>query len=295
VKVAVAPFLLPPTDVAIHLGWEMSSERPVALPRRIDAWDYQSQLRLRAKLVVETERLCGDSGLSGESELVVLVTAKSTSTKIERCVFRKVIPRGERAELLLDLDMKSDWLGGRLLIQTQIVAKRPLPLGNTAASVVGAILWSVRHETTLEGDGGLFPTDSENFRETRPLHSTVPWMLTVDTADLDALFAAAVRLSLNSSVPAVSNLLADGNTKESKRLAKILELDVTRQLASIAIRSGEIAARTVEPEGDALGDVLRLLVARIWPAESMATLSMWLVERPERIEADIQEFVGAFR
>lgn len=293
-RVSVAPFFVPQTDVAIHSGW-VQGDPPSPMPRLIEAWDYQAELGLRGSLAVDASALRDQSQLGLATRLQVLVIARSSTTKIERCVLSLDLPDLDHYELPLDLQLRGDWLGGRLTVETAIVALDPVPLSAGSATESGAILWSVKHDTILEGYGGLFPTDTEDFRRTRPQFRNAPWALSVDQNDFDSLFAAAVRLTLNSGLPSIERMLAHPSREESSRLSSMLEFDVTRQLAFIAIGSDDVLARQVEPEAVTLGDVLRLLVARIWPTASTASLRAWMHENPERLELAIQQFVGAFR
>jgi hypothetical protein len=294
-RVSVAPFLLPSAGTVQHSGWSIGGDPAIPMGRILDTWDYQTELRLQGGLVLERARLCSEAGLAETSQVEVLVIARSTATKIERCVFRSTIPQLDNFELILDMVLNGDWLGGRLTLETLVVATEPRPLGRTGASVIGAILWGARHDTTLEGQGGLFPTDSEDFNETRKRHKDVPWVLNVEQVDYDSLFTSSVRLTLNSGVRAVSEMLTTPTSAEARWLAKMLELDVTRQLVFIAIQSEEVMTREPMQDGESLGDVLRLLVSRIWPSASVASLLRWRSEQPQRLELDIQQFVRAFQ
>ena len=293
-KIAVPPFRLPSFESSTHSGWSLVGHESSPLPRRIEAWDYQSDLRLQAGLSVDRHRICDEARLDRASELSVLVIARSTSTKLERVVASTPIPPLDRLDLPLDITLDGHWLGGRLILETMVVARNPIPLGPTSAAIVGAILWTDRHDTTLEGQGGMFPTDSEDFRETRPAHKDVPWVLGVDQSDMDSLFTAAVRLTLNSGNGAVAEMLSNAASKDSIKIARVLELDITRQLAFIAIQSEEVVSRSVVTDGESLGDVLRLLISKIWPTRSVATLALWKTDHPDRLEKDIQQFVRAF-
>jgi hypothetical protein len=264
------------------------------LPPLLEAWDYQSELKLFGGLSVDRQGLLLESRLAPQSRLQVLVLARSSSTKVERCVARLDVPELDQYDLALHIPLTGDWLGGRLTIETLLVTTDPFPLMSGGASEPGSILWSEHHSTVLEGLGGLFPTDTEAFSVTRPSHRDAPWVLSVDQGDLEALFAASVRLTLNTDVPSVARLLAEPERDESVRLGRILELDVTRQLVSIAIGSDEILARPVDKDATSLGDVLRLLVSRVWPNASTATLTRWREREPERIELDVHQFGKAF-
>lgn len=294
-RYAVSPFLVPADEVAVLTGWKLVGDETIPLPRHVEAWDYQTKLRIQAGMSIDRDRVCADSGLDPSSDLRVLVVAKSTATKIERCVLDLRLPNSQQCDLVLDVVLSGESLGGRLIIETSIVARSPVAVKPAGAKVAGAILWSSRQDAALEGVGGLFPTDSEDFRVTRPNNRDAPWVLGVDQSDLESLFIASVRLTLNSGLASIAGMLSNPTFTESKRLAKTLELDVTRQLTLIAIQSAETLARPISPEGQALGDILRLLVSRIWPNTSVATLTRWHRDQPERIEVDIQQFVKAYR
>lgn len=294
-RYSVPPFFLPQVETITHSGWSYGDDQGASLPRLIEAWDFQAEIKIVAGLAVGIEALRSQARLHRSSRLQVLVVAKSSSTKVERCVLKLDLPELDHYELVLDVVLSGEWLGGRLTIETMVVATVPVPVAPGGATEAGSILWSARHDTVLEGQGGLFPTDSEDFAQTRPRHKDAPWVLAVDQSDMDSLFAGSVRLTLNSGSPAVALMLADPTKEDATKLARILELDVTRQLALVALQSADVLSRPVDHEAVALGDVLRLLVARIWPTASTASLQGWSRDHPERLELDVQQFVKAFK
>lgn len=293
-KVTVAPFYVPSAASISHGPWSYGDDS-LPLPRLIEAWDYQAQLRLAAGMTLDMASLWEESKLKPTSRLQVLVIAKSSSTKIERCVLKLDLPQLDHYELTMEVVLDGAWMGGRLSLDTQVIAIEPIPAAPGSAIEPGSILWTARYDTVLEGHGGLFPTDTEDFSQTRPQHKDAPWVLSIDHDDLEALFSASVRLTLNSHSRPVAAMLADPNADEPIHLARVLELDITRQLALVALSSVDVLTRPINAESVDLGDVLRLLVSRIWPNVSTASLQGWRVDRPERLELDIQQFVRAFR
>jgi hypothetical protein len=179
-------------------------------------------------------------------------------------------------------------MGGRLTIETLLVCSVPVTLDNLAPSDSGSILWRHSQSTYLEGVEGQFPTDAEDFKITRPGSARAGWALHVDAADADALFTSAVRLTMNSGLPAVQRLLVGATDPSTVLLAAALDVDVTRQLIAFGLRTDEVYLSDVDHESKTLAGVIRSLIAQLWPGVSPVTLRAWMRDTPEKVELEIQ-------
>ena len=288
-RIPVAPFLLPGPSSVSHLGWTVEMfEASVPLPAHLTGWDYQGEIRLTGGVRVAVSNVLSEAGLGDETELQLVVRSHSSNTKIERTLFRSTVPHSDAYEASIDLVVESNALGGRLNLDTLLVATVPFPTDPLAASHAASILWRVRHSTDLEGSGGQFPTDAEDFALTRPEVANAGWVLHVDFSDVEVQFTSAVRLTMNSGSPAVQALLRGGQDGATKLLAKTLDIDVTRQLVNYALSIEEIALSNLDHDSTTLAGVLRSLLAQLWPTTSIATLQRLARDRPDRLESHIQ-------
>ncbi|MGB5927410.1 MAG: hypothetical protein WBH03_04510 [Cyclobacteriaceae bacterium] len=258
-------------------------------------WDYQSVLHLRGGVRINRSSLLQACRLGAESRLAVVVLAQSNHTRFEGVVHRVEVPVRDSVDLALLCVLPGRELGGRLNLQTFLVATKPCPLDGMAARSPGSVLWHSHARTQLEGVGVQFPTDSSDFGLTHRHAPHAGWELQVDMSDPEALFMSAVRLTLNSAEPAMSRLMSGGSDESTKQLLRTLDWDVTRQLVHHALRCEEVASLDVDMDAVSLAGVLRNLVATIWPRESVVTLRRWLDNDPPRIETRLQHFRGLTR
>ena len=288
-KVPVAPFLTPPSDAVSHGGWFITSEAgDTPLTAEIAHWDYQTILALAAPVSVDRVRVTDACSLGLDSGLAVLVMARSTHTRTERLVSRLEVPHRDRFDLAVEFEIHGAELGGRLILETQLVVVDPRPLNGLAPWQPGSIIWRAQHHTDLEGIGAQFPTDSADFRLTHQADPKAGWELRVDLSDPDALFMSAVRLTLNSGHPAVARLLQGARDDRTDQLLRTLNWDVTRQLVYLALNSDDVASCDIDPEALSVASVLRNLLAAIWPRESVMTLRTWAVQDASRLEVHLQ-------
>lgn len=288
-KIQVAPFLVPNHDSVVHRGWALDlsgATRP--LPSQLTTWDYQTELSVAGSILVHRAMVMSQAGLAPESDLEVLVMVRSSTTKIERNVLKLDVPNRESYELPCTFVLSGSELGGKLTIETLLVARNPIAGSSLSPSRPGSVLWRDTHSTMVEGLGGQFPTDAEDFSTTRPRESKAAWVLRVDSYDMDALFMSAVRLTVNSGLPAMKKLLQGSTDPATVLLARVLDMDVTRQLVQLALKSEEVVAAEVDHESMVLSGVLRSLLAQLWPAVNPTTLRTWASDFPERIELQIQ-------
>lgn len=195
----------------------------------------------------------------------------------------------------MELSLGGQELGGRLSLETLLVATDPRPLSPLAAGQPGSVLWRSTQNVHLQGVGAQFPTDTADFSVLYPDSASAAWALTVDTTDPDALFLSAVRLTLNIAQNSVQKLVAGRTDESTETLRRVLEWDVTRQLAAAALSFEEVLEADYDPDATTVSGVLRNHLSRIWPAESMDTLRFWWETDRRRIERQIQDHCGLAR
>ncbi len=289
-KVPVAPFLTAPPMAVRHGEWLLSTpEGDEPLPKELSHWDYQSTLELVAPVSVDRRLVTSACDLQWSSGLEVIVMARSNHTNAEVLAARLELPQTDIFDLAVELRLPGDELGGRLTLETLLVASEPLPISRLAPQTPGAIIWRESRWTDLEGVGTQFPTDTMDFGSVG-LDPKAGWKLRIDLTDSDARFMSAARLTLNSGHPAIGRLLAGAKDDGTAQLLRTLHWDVTRQMVQAALSSDAVIDAEVDPEGTSVAAVLRNLLGRIWPTHSAATLAAWMQMDPDRIEVHLQHF-----
>lgn len=294
-KLPIVPFRTPPDNAVSHGGWLLkSTEGDVALPKEVPHWDYQTALELAAPVSVDRRSVTETCRLDFDSGLAVLVMARSNHTNAECLAARLDLPMNDTFDLAVDIVLEGAELGGRLTLETMLVVTDPRPLDRLAPQHPGSILWRTSHWTDLEGVGTQFPTDTLDFKAVG-LDAEAGWQLRIDLTDPEARFMSAVRLTLNSGHPAIERLLNGGRDDGTEMLLRALNWDVTRQMVQAALMSDDVAALDFDPETTSVAGVLRNLVGRIWPLESVATLRHWHKNDPARIEVHLQHHARLLR
>lgn len=292
-KVPVAPFLTVPDTAVSHGGWRLATpDGDSPLPSDMEHWDYRTTLELSAAVAVDRAAVAEACDMEPESVLTVLVTAHSDHTRSEQAILTVEVPRQDEFDLALHIDLPGDELGGRLTLNTLLVATGPIPRSPLAPAEPGSIVWRTRHSTQLQGTGAQFPTDASDFTITRPQAAAAGWELGVDLTDLDASFVSAARLTLNSSLPAVQRLMGGSRDKATEQFRRTLHWDVTRQLAILALESDGVIGAEVDVDATSVEGVLRNVLARVWPTVSPVTLRGWWIDDRARIETALQHHCG---
>lgn len=290
-KRPIVPFLTPQDSAVSHGDWLLRSpEGDDPLPKEIPHWDYQTILEMAAPVSVDRRAVTEACHLDRTSGLAILVMAKSSHTNAEILAARLDLPMADTFDLAVELRLEGLELGGRLTLTTLLVVTDPKPLDRLAPQHPGSIVWRTSHFTDLEGVGTQFPTDTMDFKSAG-LDADAAWQFRVDLSDPEARFMSAARLTLNSTHPAITRLLAGAKDAGTEQLLRTLNWDVTRQMVFAALNSEDVAGLEPDPDAVSVAGVLRNLLGRIWPSVTTATLRQWRITDPARIEVHLQHSV----
>lgn len=288
-RATVPPYLQPSADTVDLAGWRIVDQSgDLPMPADIPHWDYQTTLALATAVSIGRDSVLEQCQLAPDTDLAVVVTARSDHTNAHGAVANIAVPQQARYDLAIEVQLPGHTLGGRLELTTYLVVTRPRPLGPLAPHRPGSILWRGRHRSHLEGSASRFPTDASDFRLTRPAEAHAGWHLHLDTADPGASFMSAARVTLNTAVPAIGRLLSGGQAAETKLLLRTLRWDVTRQLVLHALAWDDIEDGPADHESTTVAGVLRSLLAQIWPLDQPSTVRQRLRLNPELLELQIQ-------
>lgn len=286
-----APFLVAPDQLLHHSGWEWRAHAGgtwAPLPEEIRDWDANTELSLAAQVEGDTAAILRACDLSASTNLALVVTAKSSSTKLELHLATLPIAMDAPSPLRVDVSVPAGEMGGRMTLSTFLIATLPAPLGLLAAREPSAILWRHQQSTLLEGIGSQFPTQPEDFRTSRPSRADAGWELVIDTTDPDAVFMSCVRLLINTGKPAMMRVLAGESDSQTRQLLTYMNWDVTRQLVHAALSLDEVILNESTVDPLSLVGVLKHVLSSVWPLESARVLKRRWSEEPWRLEAEIQ-------
>jgi hypothetical protein len=289
-RVPVSPFATAVPEAVDFSGWRLATDDGLAdLPSALEKWGYQTVLVFHADLTIDRRSVLESCGLGEDTELAVVVRARSDGTGISRAVYRLTVPLATRSSTTAEFDLVGREIAGRLTLETLLLATDPRPVTPVAASIPGSVLWSHRQKTDLQGSGSQFPTDAIDFSVWGRRNPDAAWELQVDLSEPEALFMSSVRLTLNTARPDVVRLLEGDRGEKSQVLRRVLHWDVTRQLVDHALGSDEVCGLEFDGEARTVTGVLRNLLSIVWPDASIATIQGWRTNDPSRIETHLQQ------
>lgn len=289
-----APFPLAPADAArFSIAWQLHTPAgPVALADDVPSWDYLATIDLSAVLEVDSDAVREACHLGQKSKLRVVVIAASSTTKMRGPVANIPVVAGQ---MPIDLHVLGHELGGRLTLDTLLVAAEVERTDSLSPRAAGSILWRHRTTTWLEGESARFPTEVASLAESPYFAPGALWYVDVRSDDLEAAALGSVRLVLNESHPAVGRLLAGDESPETNTTLSVLRWDVARQLILTALDSDEFVERDGLFEEDTLGALLGGILALHWPGESPRAVRQLRRTEPARFERELQDRAGLLR
>lgn len=293
-RTSAVPYPTAPSDaVRFVVPWQVRTPSG-ALPLSDDfpGWDYQAVIDISARVEVDLDEVRTACHLGSGTRLQLVVSASSTSTKVRGLV--AVVPVSTPS-VSLDATMQGHELGGKLVVDTLLVATNIERSDALSPRLAGSILWRSRKTSWLEGEGSRFPTEVADLGAAPFLTPGALWFVDVRLDDLDASALGSVRLVLNESHPAVARLLAGDSAPETTAMMSALQWDVARQLVLRALECDEFVERSDGFEEDTLGAMLLNVLSIHWPGESPRSLRQLSRTEPSRFERELQDRAGLFR
>ena len=281
-----------PSEARIHAGtWSVAArgnatESPDALPD----WDYGTDLTIERMLGVDLGGILNDTGLDRSSVLTALLTWTSSATRLKGS--------GPPVELVagpnrVACSVPGQELGGQLLLECRVVVNRIGPASDVLAPQrPGSTLWVDGHRMALEGGGSRFPTLPVPFSSTGLAGGRQgAWFLSVHAEDLSAAAGGALCLYLNNEHPAVVHMLEHPDDPSARQLSSVVKFDVTRQLVSLALEHPDLDQLPEHVPGS-LGEVLHLMLLRLFPERTASVLESSRRTDPGEFEAELQARTG---
>ena len=293
-RTSAAPFPMAPFEaVRFNVPWQMhTTGGPAPLDDDVPAWDYLASLDLSAVLEVDIDAVYTSCHLGENSQLRVIVTAASSTTKMRGPVASIPVAAGP---MPIDLRVVGHELGGRLALDTLLVAAHVDRIDVLSPRAAGSILWRHRKTAWLEGESARFPTEVADLGAAPYFTPGALWYVDVRTDDLDSAALGSVRLVLNESHAAVARTLAGDVSPETNATLSALKWDVARQLILSALDSDEFVERGGVFEDETLGAMLAGVLTLHWPGESPLALRQLRRTEPARFERELQDRAGLLR
>lgn len=290
-RTVAAPFPMAPTDaLRFTVPWQLHTPAgPTTLADDVPAWDYLASLALSAVVEIDADAVREACHLGERSQLRVVVTASSSTTKMRGPIANLPVTAGP---MPIDVQTVGHELGGRLALDTLLVAADVERTDALSPRAAGSILWRHRKTTWLEGESARFPTEVANLGAPPYFTPGALWYVDVRTDDLETAALGSVRLVLNESHPAVTRMLAGDTSPEAHATLSALRWDVARQLILNALDSDEFVERGGVFEDDTLGAMLAGILTLHWPGESPAALRQLRRTEPGRFERELQDRAG---
>ena len=266
------PFLVLTDEVVTLDNWLIGDpEQPLApAGDLLEDWDYARDLEVANCLQLDWPAISHDLQLPEEALKlrVVLVagTGNGTLPRRQLRILERVVD-ASTTSLPIEAVLQGHKLSGRLRLSIVITLEAPLQAGTVLSPRLrGSRLWQSDHDILIE-DGGdsRFPMEtlsfSNAFKGRRQEHS--PWYLHWHPGSLDADFASAVRLYINSDMPETFARFVAGDRSTLQAIMG----DVISQVIGAALESKETDLSACED--GSLGSQTRIWLESCFPGETL--------------------------
>ncbi len=257
----------------------------------INGWDYQAQLELACEVAIDVGALRSSVRISRGHDLDLIVLVDCPAFRERWVGFRAPLTDSGEQVISCGVSLPPASIAERISLERQVVLRGEHPAPPPLPSRKGSILLrdARSRSVAVEGDGGRFPVELVDLSAMG--YPDALWMLDVDTSDADRAFLAAVRLYVNSSHDAKSDLLEAG-TPRGRDLVSAMGWDVLRQLVVRSAISG-LDVRPDQEEGT-LGAVVWSLLHNRLGYDQLADIVAALETTAEDLESRFQSAAGLF-
>jgi hypothetical protein len=238
----------------IDPGTETEREAPGSLPD----WDYQTDLKLRRRVVIDPPACRESIGLASEAPLAISVRWNSVPSLL-RGSAAWVPLADDTQEYVIDVDITGERLGGVVRLETLVVLAADGEPRPAVAHLVGSNLWYDSIEIRLQGNAPLFPIALIPFSGSS-LPARAAWFLELG-GDLNATALGAIQLLVNEEHPRIVAAVGRAGSPNDvdRTVLSMLRSDVVRTMLERAL-GDEAFGMTESFEKDTLGTVLQGLM-----------------------------------
>jgi len=232
------------TSTAVRFeAWHLDDlELPTDLAEKGWVFDPETEVRFHRYFSVAPSKLAEEIHQGSEAEFALVVKVWSSHTRLRSHydIVTFGASESDQKDLIL-LEIPNTSLGGRLEFSTRLVLRHPDPIYTFAASQCGSIIYDEVVRQDMEGMAALFPRveaqDLEGFLGIAP---GPPWMIDVQSVDLQVDKTQAITLSINSSSETGVAIIERRQTAKGDRTA--LLADLYRRIVDAALNSEDYEA-----------------------------------------------------
>ncbi|NMO53841.1 hypothetical protein HH310_21990 [Actinoplanes sp. TBRC 11911] len=235
---------------------DTDGEREV--PDSLPDWDYQTDLRLRRRISLDSAACREVAGLPPDASLAISVRWNALPSLLRGSAAWLPL-RDDSQEYLVDVEIEGERLGGIVNLETMLVLAAPDKPRPAVAHLVGSNLWNDQIEIRLQGNAPLFPIAQVPFSESS-LPYKAAWFLELG-ADLNATALGAIQLLVNQEHPTIVAAVGRASSPNDvdRAVLSALRSDVVRTMLERALED-EAFDMTEVFEKDTLGAVLQGLM-----------------------------------
>lgn len=295
--VRLLPHRTAPQDAWERADWLVSVDDGPLSPVRgvVNGWDYNSTLQFRSSTSIKMDRVHESCRTEPPTTYELLCIWDCPATGTRQAGSRALLSGSHTIRITTAFEVPPRTVAQRIRVERQLVLREPRNIGDPfSPKEPGMVVLGEEGDqifsAALEGDGGRFPVEAIDFAS-QGLGGAV-WWLSVEYESVHESFLSAVRLYVNSSHPAVQELLNEPDSSGSVQLLSVIQWDASRQLLQEVARQGEM-----EPgpyvEGS-VGDVVIRLCRLILQEDQAAVMAM-VENDPGSFERLIQDRMGLFR
>ncbi|AOJ87579.1 hypothetical protein WS87_13320 [Burkholderia sp. MSMB0856] len=266
-------------------------EPPAFLAPVLPGLDYNSVLRLRREVIIDTAGLRADCNFSNDVPLLAAASWSSTGTMLRRSIARvPIADDGGTCIVELAGEIAGSDIAGALHIDTTIVTAcrhdSPAPL---AARHAGAVLLQERQTIQLDTSQSLFPVEVVDFSKGYWANRDAGWRLSWNVLALDQPFLGSVRLLINAAHPRVVHAVSgDAPNAEASAIRSAIYFDTAKALILGTLASEDFIERNGDYAEGSCGRVVYTMIQMLFPGDSIGGLAAAANQRPDHFGTDLQ-------
>lgn len=288
---AATPYLVPPGTVIEPDQWSFATGGP--LPERLEHWDPFTDIDITRIVTVDADQVRSACQLSDDAQLAIAVSWYSTSTRITGGPPATELGNLQgRLRVRLALNIPGSRIGARTDLRTRLILRHGGPATNPIAPAIpGTILWMDQTSVLVEGSAARFPVTAVDFGPLR-YPTGAGWVLDWDQ-DLSRPVLGTMRLLVNTAHPSLVEALGPNSADpRSAAIASFITFDVARSMVRAALRDDDFVRAPHAYDEGTVGRAVKDLIELCWPAVAIATLAVWSLENPARLDAQLQDHLG---
>ncbi|WP_406462623.1 hypothetical protein OHB07_14100 [Streptomyces sp. NBC_00111] len=266
----------------------------IEIPDALPDWDYQMDLHLRRRVVIDLQRARSESGLPADTALMLAVVWTATGSSLSGPGQHMRLFQAGTASVELDVELRGADLGGLLLLDTALVlAERRTDGRPSSPRRAGSVLWNDQKALRLQGDAPQFPMAVIDFAHTS-FPDDAAWHLQI-TGALESATMGALLLLVNARNTVTSGAFENaGNPRPIDRVVlSAVYADTARILVEHAL-GHEDFTDDCDYSDDSLGSTLLSLFDQLFPDQSIVDIRLRQRQSPSLFASDLQAAVKIF-